>query len=621
MTRPTATTRLLCNGSTEARGRKSGRAFRLDYRPEAKAVRNMNVSLPAFESRVLAISDRILDLLEIAAYVFCADRCIRRGARDDVEYHTWSRTLEFRIRVRDAVFWRRTEVLETLGDVLRFMSGDRRYEFHFEPGHTTPPSTLFSQAGTVLRPAGPVAVSLFSGGLDSLAGAVERLDAGDHVCLVSHRSQPGTIHTQTQLATALQRLFPGHVTPYGFDCTLRGIAAPEETQRTRAFLYTSIGFAVSATFGESRLHVFENGVTSVNFRRREDQGLARTSRTTHPKTMRLLERLFSLIRDATFTIEQPFLAHTKPDILRKLSHAPIRSLVDSTVSCSQTRKNLGMAMQCGTCFQCVDRRMAAFAADLDEVDHPGLYACDFLTEPLAGQAKTTFVDYLRQALDFRRVNIDHFYEQHLPELADVTDGMPHATEAQVVERMHSLVRRHGDGIASAIRTIVAKHDDPSKARVPGSALDLIAQQEHLKAPVERLVATILARVEPAIQHMFAKGRLPADENDFNQKLAAAIGAFRSDLASEHPTVNFACAGFTPDHAFLDAADLLIESKYVRGSTTPGKIRDPISADLTNTPPGKHLLVLVFDPESAISDRRRFQTDFESRGNCTVRVVR
>ena len=119
--------------------------------------------------------------------------------------------------------------------------------------------------------------------------------------------------------------------------------------------------------------------------------------------------------------------------------------------------------------------------------------------------------------------------------------------------------------------------------------------------------------------MFAKGRLPADENDFNQKLGAAIGTFRSDLVSEHPTLGFACAGFTPDHELLDGAGLLIESKYVRGSTTPGKIRDPISADITNTPPGKHLLVLVFDPESAIPDRRSFESEFESKG-CTLRVL-
>lgn len=120
--------------------------------------------------------------------------------------------------------------------------------------------------------------------------------------------------------------------------------------------------------------------------------------------------------------------------------------------------------------------------------------------------------------------------------------------------------------------------------------------------------------------MFAKGRHPEDENDFNQKLAAIISTFRSDLASEHPTVQFACAGFTPDHELLDRADVLIESKYLRRSTTPGKIRDPISADLTNTPPGKHLLVIVFDPEDAIVDRDTFKLDFESRGRCTVRII-
>jgi hypothetical protein len=292
------------------------------------------------------------------------------------------------------------------------MAGDQSYDFRFEPGHTTEAGSLFRQTGAVLRPSGPISVLLFSGGLDSLAGAADRLTLGDHVCLVSHRSQPGTIHTQKKLVAALTRDFADKVTPYGFDCTLKDTAAPEETQRTRAFLYTSIGFAVSAVFGESQLFVFENGVTSVNLRRREDQGLARASRTTHPKTMRMMEGLLSLVAGKPFSIQQPYIDLTKPDIFRKLDAMKVKSLIDSTVSCSQTRQNLGSAAQCGTCYQCVDRRIAAFAAGMDEADHRGLYACDFLSESLDGEAKTIFVDYLRQALSFRNMNVDYFANQN-----------------------------------------------------------------------------------------------------------------------------------------------------------------------------------------------------------------
>jgi hypothetical protein len=76
----------------------------LAYNPSAPSERNIQLSLPDFVRDVYHLPDRLLDLLEIAAYVFSADRLIRRGERDDVEYHAWARSFEFRIRVRDHAF-------------------------------------------------------------------------------------------------------------------------------------------------------------------------------------------------------------------------------------------------------------------------------------------------------------------------------------------------------------------------------------------------------------------------------------------------------------------------------------------------------------------------------------
>jgi len=42
--------------------------------------------------------------LELAAYIYAADRHTRRGSRDAVEFHAWSRRFRFRIKVRDVEF-------------------------------------------------------------------------------------------------------------------------------------------------------------------------------------------------------------------------------------------------------------------------------------------------------------------------------------------------------------------------------------------------------------------------------------------------------------------------------------------------------------------------------------
>jgi hypothetical protein len=111
--------------------------------PNAPTERNIELSLPDFIRDVYHLPDRLLDLLEIAAYVFSADRLIRRGERDDVEYYTWARSFEFRIWVRDHEFWSRGDVKHKLSEALTFMTGDRDFTFIFQSGHHTPATSLF----------------------------------------------------------------------------------------------------------------------------------------------------------------------------------------------------------------------------------------------------------------------------------------------------------------------------------------------------------------------------------------------------------------------------------------------------------------------------------------------
>src|SRR5690606_24706315 len=115
-------------------------------------------------------------------------------------------------------------------------------------------------------------VSLFSGGIDSLAGAIEMLKASDaEVCLVSHQSgQPGTIMTQRTIYEALKNVYGERCNHYKFHCGLHGIKSRDETQRTRALLYCSIAFAIAATYKQNCIYVYENGITSLNFAETQD---------------------------------------------------------------------------------------------------------------------------------------------------------------------------------------------------------------------------------------------------------------------------------------------------------------------------------------------------------------
>ena len=71
-----------------------------------------NLPCLIFVRDVSHLPSRILDLLEIAAYVFCADRLASRGRKDNVEYHSWPRLFHFVIKVRDFDFWDTHDVKE-----------------------------------------------------------------------------------------------------------------------------------------------------------------------------------------------------------------------------------------------------------------------------------------------------------------------------------------------------------------------------------------------------------------------------------------------------------------------------------------------------------------------------
>lgn len=475
---------VLCNGAKlpEQWARFESNPLELDYRESADSSAKINLALPNFVRNVFHLPERILDLLEIAGYVFCADRLHSRGSKDNLEYHSWSRLFHFAIKVRDFDFWNTPTVKEKLKEALVFMSGDRTYQFAFQPGHSTPPADMFDNETFQIEPQQDVKVILFSGGLDSLAGIVECLEnSSDRLCLISHRSgQPGTAKTQDQLIKALQHRYPNRIKHFKFDCNLRGIRAKEETQRTRIFLYTSIAYALAHALSQREILVYENGITSINFPKRQDQMNARISRTTHPKTIYLLQDFFSTIDQPKIRISTPFLWKTKTDIFNILDEIGRRDLISSTVSCSRTFQHLEQATHCGGCSQCIDRRFAAYGSELDEIDESGIYASDFIQNGIENDGiKTTLIDYVRQAKDFASLNSENFYCQMISELVDLIDYVPETSEQEKVEKVWKLCCRHGKQVCYAIRRMREIHDNPYDLLPEKSFLQMIAEREYL----------------------------------------------------------------------------------------------------------------------------------------------
>ncbi len=613
----------LCNGaSVLSEPPHNVKVERLEYEKQ-KAGRNVNLLLPDFVRSVYHLPDRVLDLLEIAAYIFAADRSVSRGSREAVEYHSWARDMRFTIKVRDHDFWGSTAVQEKLISALLFMTGDRSYHFDFMPGHSTPLTSLFDSEAFSIQRNGPVCVALFSGGLDSLAGVLHRLNEMDEsMCLISHQSgMPSTKRTQKKLIDALKRDYGPRINHYTFGCGLTGVRSSDENQRTRAFLFTSIAYALAHCIGVSGVHAYENGITSLNLLRRQDLINSRASRTTHPKTLSLMSDFLSQVYGDPFSVVNPFSFHTKADVFRIADQRGGRDLITSTVSCSTTYNRPQNTTHCGECFQCVDRRLAAYAANMDEVDDAGIYASDIFTAPVAREeARMTVIDYVRQADDFSKKTDDSFYFDYAAELAEIVGYLGIQDETDAVSRLWELCNRHGSQVMKqALVRIRAKHDDLGKPIVEGSLLDMIGEREHLKTDPERLAQRIAKHLQRAIPLAFQTHK-PSSENALNDQVEALLSTEDERYHREFPSTKFALAKAVPDHSH-PTVDLVIEAKYIRGKTTPSKAFEGIAADITKYSKSDFVLFVVYDPERSISDDDQFKDDIESKRPCHVAIVR
>lgn len=607
----------LCNGA-RPRGRPVD-SIELKYRNIDKNG-CVNLQLPRFIDSVYHLSDRMLDLLELAAYVFAADRLSPRGSKSQLEFHKWSRSMHFHIKVRDFPFWSNDLIGKKLSEALCFMTGDREYVFKFYPGHSTDPVSLFDREEFKLSPNAPPSVILFSGGLDSLSGAVERLSTTEEdIYLISHSSaQPSISRTQKKLFDSLKRTYGDRIYHYRFVCGLSGERAPEETQRTRAFLFNSIAYVLARNLKLNFFYAYENGVTSINLQRRQDLMNARASRTTHPKTHALMSSFLSEV-GGDIGIANPFKFKTKTDIFSKLKENGRMDLIGSSVSCSSTYKTINDTTHCGCCFQCIDRRIASYASGLDEYDK-GIYAEDIVTDKIKdGESRTAVIDYIRQAMDFSKSTVDRFYHERISELVDVIDFCGFKTEQEGVDELWSLFKRHGDQVMSGLNNMVRKNEDLSVKFPETSLYGIITNRIFLKPDTELLSMKILELLRKSIPLAF-QHKKPANENEVNDQVEASLAPQKDDYLREFPSSVFALAKNIPDHE-LTRSNLLIEVKYPRGKTTPAKISEAIAADMIKYDESKYILFIIYDPDRCIKDDDAFVKDIENKRECTAAVLR
>lgn len=322
-----------------------------------------------------------LDLLILAAHVHAADT---RISRDSESQDTWTREIRLVVPVSDTQKWGKTSGL--LGRMLNFLTGDKwEIEFRARPATF---AALVPAASLQVTPFDRV--SLFSGGLDSLIGAIDTLEDGCSPLLVSHAGEGAVSNSQAALFAKLEKAYSSRSFDrfrlwMSFAKDLIKDAGQENTTRARSFLFIAtaafVGSGLRRTF---TIVVPENGFIALNVPLDPLRLGAMSTRTTHPFFLARWNELLSALGIAG-EVRNPYWDKTKGEMVQRCKNLSLlRSIVGESLSCASPTKGrwLGQSTgHCGYCLPCLIRR-AALHAGLGVSDPTPYSIPDLAAQPL-----------------------------------------------------------------------------------------------------------------------------------------------------------------------------------------------------------------------------------------------
>jgi hypothetical protein len=142
-----------------------------------------------------------LDLLILAAHVQAADTRISRSTESQ---DGWTREIHIAVPVSDPARW--NTAIPLLLRLLHFLTGDQ-WTIGFRPRPPGFEKIVYKRPRQLLSPPFD-RLALFSGGLDSLIGAIDTLEQGKTPLLVSHAGDGATSDAQNRLFQALKKNYP-----------------------------------------------------------------------------------------------------------------------------------------------------------------------------------------------------------------------------------------------------------------------------------------------------------------------------------------------------------------------------------------------------------------------------
>lgn len=298
------------------------------------------------------------DLLFLASCVYGIDRLIERRP---YSVDGWSRELSISLPVLATTVWQGKEA--DVAKLLSFLTGD-----YWQVQFTASPLVLPAASAVAFSPGGIDQINLFSGGLDSLIGAIDFLhnQPAKKLLLVSHYdpNMHGPKSDQHKLAQELTTRFPNQFTwsnSVGVFLEHATLANQENTLRSRSLLFISLAVLMGdAVGGNVPIGVPENGSVSLNYPLSASRRSSCSTRTTHPRVIQDIARLLAQL-GLSAAVANPYEFQTKGEMVAGCADLPfLLSIVGESNSCGKRGHPRGWfrlgSSHCGVCMPCVYRR-------------------------------------------------------------------------------------------------------------------------------------------------------------------------------------------------------------------------------------------------------------------------
>ncbi len=375
------------------------------------------------------------DFCSIAMAIAAVDEAVPRKLTAD----GWTRMLHVEIHLCEPLIWEAQR--EKLEGILRFLTGDF-WTVVFRGGGSLPPKPK------KIKTYDSDCVSLLSGGLDSLVGAIDLKSAGYSPLFVS-KVVTGDKAFQTYIAQKLNSENQHLQWSYKSKSPL----GREGSTRGRSIIFFAFAaIAASSLAGSTEktipLYVPENGFISLNVPLTPGRIGTLSTKTTHPIYLRGLQEIWAGV-GLPISLQSPlgYNLKTKGEIVAGCSDMRLlKELAGRSTSCG--RYGVYNKTHCGRCFPCLVRRAAFLHAGIDdptiESSSSGLiYHFKNLQTASSEKSSTDVRSVANAIIRVKKKGIDHFLGGSLSFSSPESRAAYKEVVIRGLSELEALLKKHG----------------------------------------------------------------------------------------------------------------------------------------------------------------------------------